>query len=213
MTALFWLAYVFFRLRNGSLRGRLVCTVFLPDEIWARLMINLNCKTVNRRPMIYHFGPHHVAEEIRRSSGGFRPRRSWKLHALCFSFAFERASVQSGELTAPKSHETTQKNECKYTSLIWLSLSGFWGWNVTICGIYKTFLGITSVLPRSTVAYYKQCKCSTSESKSLRNVASNPQGCLPVAYGFKIFKKQTLRHEAMHKREYSKQVLYRVRQN
>ena len=125
MTALFWLAYVFFRLRNGSLRGRLVCTVFLPNEIWARLMINFNCKTVNRRLMIYHFGPHHVAEEIRRSSGGFRPRRSWKLHALCFSFAFERASVQSGELTVPKSHETTQKNECKYTSLIWLSLSGF----------------------------------------------------------------------------------------
>ena len=26
--------------------------------------------------------------EIWRSSGGFRPRRSWKLHALCFSFAF-----------------------------------------------------------------------------------------------------------------------------
>ena len=26
--------------------------------------------------------------EIWRSSGGFQPRRSWKLHALCFSFAF-----------------------------------------------------------------------------------------------------------------------------
>ena len=160
---------------------------FVPSFYRNLSSLNLNCKTVNRRLMIYHFGPHHVAEEIRRSSGGFRPRRSWKLHALCFSFAFERASVQSGELTVPKSHETTQKNECKYTSLIWLSLGGFWGWNVTICGIYKTFLGITSVLPRSTVAYYKQSNCSTSESNSLRNAASNPQGCLPVAYGFKIF--------------------------
>ena len=147
------------------------------------------------RPMIDLFGPHHVstvdderiseiehafevpwflhvyrlltcpklggeqhleAEEIRRSCGGFRPWRSWKLRALCFSFAFGRASVQSGELTV----------------INWLSLSGFGGWNVAICGIYEAFLGITCVSPKATVANYKQCKSSTSVSN---NDVTRPQ--------------------------------------
>ena len=79
-----------------------------------------------------------------------------------------------------KSLETTQKNEVKWTLFIWLSLSGFWRWNVTICEIYETFLGITCVLPRSTVANYKQCTSSNSVSNNWRHAASNPQGCLPV---------------------------------
>ena len=49
-------------------------------------------------------------EEIRRSSGGFRPRRSWKLHALCFYLAFGGASVHSGELTVPKPCKITPDN-------------------------------------------------------------------------------------------------------
>ena len=75
---------------------------------------------------------HLEAEEIRRSSGGFRPRRSWKLHAYCFSFAFGRASVQSEELIASKLRKITRdnpENEFNWTLFIWLSLSGFWGWS------------------------------------------------------------------------------------
>ena len=141
-----WL--MFFRLRNENCKiakGGLVCTVFRPThfalawggsgEIWARLVIYLNCNTVSRRLMIDLFSPHYVstaddermseieqafqvvrggqlhwffawilqlyrllthpklggerrleAEEIRRSSGGFRLRRSWKLYALFFFF-------------------------------------------------------------------------------------------------------------------------------
>ena len=52
---------------------------------------------------------HFEAEEIWRSSGGFRPRRSRKLHALCFSFAFGETSVQSGELTVAKPRKIIRK--------------------------------------------------------------------------------------------------------
>ena len=53
---------------------------------------------------------HLEAEEIRQSSGGVRPGRSWKLHALCLSFFFGGASVQSGELTVPKPRKITRDN-------------------------------------------------------------------------------------------------------
>ena len=52
-------------------------------------------------------GARHLEREIRRSSGGFRPRRSWKLHALCsslLSFAFK------GELTVLKPRKITRDN-------------------------------------------------------------------------------------------------------
>ena len=78
-----------------------------------------------------------------------------------------------------KSLETTQKNEFNWTLFIWLSLADF-GDEVTICGIYETFLGIAFVLPRSTIANSKQCKSSTSVSNNWRHVALSPQGCLPV---------------------------------
>ena len=84
-----------------------------------------------------------------------------------------------------KSLETTQKNEGKWTLFIWLSLSGFWRWNVTICGIYKIYLGITCLLPLA-VANYKQCTSSTSVSINGRHAASNPQGCLPVGLRLRI---------------------------
>ena len=111
------------------------------------------------------------AEEIRRSSGGFRPGRSWKLHALCFSFVFGGVSVQSGKLTVHKITRNNMKNKGKWPLFIWLSSHGFSGWNVTICGIYATFLGITCVLPRSIVANYKQCKSSPSVSDNWRHAA------------------------------------------
>ena len=53
---------------------------------------------------------HLEAEELRGSSGGFRLSRFWKLQALCFSFAFGGASVQSGELTVPKPCKITRDN-------------------------------------------------------------------------------------------------------
>ena len=81
-------------------------------------------------------------------------------------------------LCPAKSLKTTQKNESEWTLSIWLSLSGFWGWNVPVCGIFETFLGVTCVLQRSTVA--KQCKSSTNVSNNWRHAASNPQCCLPV---------------------------------
>ena len=59
---------------------------------------------------------HLEAEGIRQISRGFLSGRSWKLHALCFSFAFGMASVQSWEFTVPKpakSLEPTKKNEGK----------------------------------------------------------------------------------------------------
>ena len=89
---------------------------------------------------------HLEAEEIRRSSGGFQPRGSWKLHTLYSSFAlsFRGASVRIGELTVPKPRKITRdntKNKDKLTLFIWLSLSGLWGWNVTICDIYENFSG------------------------------------------------------------------------
>ena len=43
-------------------------------------------------------------------------------------------------------------------------------------GIYEIFLGITCVLPRSTVASYKQSKSATSVSNNWRHAALNPQG-------------------------------------
>ena len=52
------------------------------------------------------------AEEIRRSSGGFQPRRSWKLHALCFSFAFGVTSVQSG-INRPKTPQNHSRQHRK----------------------------------------------------------------------------------------------------
>ena len=127
-------------------------------EIWARLVINLNFNTINRRLTIDHFGPHHVStvdnermseikqafeavrggqlhwflawflkiyriltclelgrerhsqtEEIQRSSGGFRSRRSGKLHALSFSFVFGMAWVQNCRINRPK----TPKNHLR----------------------------------------------------------------------------------------------------
>ena len=42
------------------------------------------------------------------------------------------------------------------------------------------FLGITCVLPRSTVANYKQCKSSISVLNNWRHAASKPLGCLPM---------------------------------
>ena len=92
-----------------------------------------------------------------------------------------------------KSLETTQKNEVKWTLFIWLSLSGFWRWNVTICEIYETFLGITCVLPRSTVANYKQCTSSNSVSNNWRHAASNPQGCVLVVIPVKSDGKASLK--------------------
>ena len=56
---------------------------------------------------------HLEAEEIRQSSRGFWPSRSWKLHALCFFFAFGGAAVQSGELTVPNSSKITLDNTGK----------------------------------------------------------------------------------------------------
>ena len=55
----------------NSLRGGLVCTVFRTThyalvwggsgEMWAWLVINLNCNTINRRFMIDLFGLHYVS--------------------------------------------------------------------------------------------------------------------------------------------------------
>ena len=45
------------------------------------------------------------AEEIRRSSGGFWSRRSWKLHALIFSFAFGKGWVQKCRINRPKTSQ------------------------------------------------------------------------------------------------------------
>ena len=91
--------------------------------------------------------------------------------------AFVGASVQSGELSVSKARKITRDNTVSL--FIWLSGSGFWGWNVMICGIYETFLGITCVLPRSTVANYKQCESPIIVSNNWRHAAS--QGCMPVA--------------------------------
>ena len=124
-----------------------------------------------------------IKEGIQWSSGGFWPRMVPNFPPLCFSFAFGGASVHSGKLTVPKplkSLKTTQKNKAYWTLFIWLPLSGFWGWNVTICGIKETFLRITCILPKSTIANYKQCKSLTSISNNWCHPASNPQGCLPV---------------------------------
>ena len=93
---------------------------------------------------------HLEVEEIWRSSGGFRPRRSWKLYASCFPWPLEWHQCK---VNPAKSLETKQKNEGKWTLFIWLSFGGFWGWNVTICGIYETFLGITCVLRRLTLTW------------------------------------------------------------
>ena len=76
----------------------------------------------------------------------------------------------------PQNH-SRQRRKTKVSELY--SSDWFWGWNVTLCGIYETFNVITCVLPRSTVANYKQCKTSTGVSNNWRH-ASNPQGCLPV---------------------------------
>ena len=101
---------------------------------------------------------HLEAEEIRRSSRGFWPRRSWKLHALCFSFAFGGAVVQSGELTVPNSFKITLDNIEKQRKVNFIHLTVMKRMLRMKCfdlRIYKTFLGITCVLPRSTVANYK----------------------------------------------------------
>ena len=63
------------------------------------------------------------------------------------------------ELTVPKPRKITRQQRKTKLSELHLSdchLADFEGWNVTICRIYETFLGITCVLPRSTVANYKQ---------------------------------------------------------
>ena len=128
---------------------------------------------------------HLEAEEIRRSSGGFQPRGSWKLHTLYSSFAlsFKGASVRIGELTVPKPRKIIRdntKNKDKLTLFIWLSLIGLWGWNVTICDIYENFSG--SLASCRDRLLQQQCKSSTSVSNNWRLAASNPQGCLPVIY-------------------------------
>ena len=64
---------------------------------------------------------HLEAEEIRRSSEDFRPRRSLKLHALCFSFAFGVASMQSG-INRPKTPQNHSRQQRK-TKLSELHLS------------------------------------------------------------------------------------------
>ena len=89
--------------------------------------------------------------------------------------------------TPQKSLGTTQKNKAKWTLFIWLSLSGFWGWNVTICGIYETFFGITCISLRSTFANYKQWKSSSSVSNNWRRAASNPQTVKAHSRNFKVF--------------------------
>ena len=67
---------------------------------------------------------HLEVEEIWRSSGGFRPRRSWKLHASCFPWPLEWHQCK---VNPAKSLETKQKNEGKWTLFIWLSFGGFLG--------------------------------------------------------------------------------------
>ena len=94
-------------------------------------------------------------EEIRRSSGGFRPRRSWELHALCFFFAFGGALVQSGELTVLKPRKITRDSELCLSDCHQADF-GDEMLRFAECGIYETFLEITCVLPGSTVANYKQ---------------------------------------------------------
>ena len=64
-------------------------------------------------------------------------------------WCFGGASVQSGELTFLKPRKITRDNTEKRRSVNFIYLTvikWIWGWNVTICGICETFLGITYVL-------------------------------------------------------------------
>ena len=78
----------------NSLRGGLVCTVFRTThyalvwggsgEMWAWLVIYLNCNTVNRRLMIDLFGPHYVStaddERMSEIEQVFQVVKGGKLH-------------------------------------------------------------------------------------------------------------------------------------
>ena len=121
---------------------------------------------------------HLEAEEIRRSSGGFWSRRSWKLHTLSFSFAFGKGWVQKCRINRPKTSQNHLRQHRKTkVSELYLSDCHYADFGDLI---YETFLVITRVLPRSTVANYKRCKSSTNVSNSWLHAASNSQGCLPV---------------------------------
>ena len=82
---------------------------------------------------------HLEAEEIRWSPGGFRSRRPEVARLVFFLCLWRDISAKwriNRSQNPAKSLETTQKNEGKWTVFIWLSLRGFRGWNVTICGTY-----------------------------------------------------------------------------
>ena len=81
----------------------------------------------------WNFSPHHYSRQQRSPFRLFITR-----HKL------------SKALNRQKSlQESTNRGSERvpfHILFIWLSLSGFWGWNGTICGIYETFFGINSFL-------------------------------------------------------------------